>query len=246
MQYRIFGSTGLRVSVIGLGTWSELGAYMSPVVSGFAKQTPTVGNLVGSEGGEFLFELPLETLTSTTKQLDTQLLKLTEQLWTLEKEIAAKQAELLKLQQSIQSESARLGQITRSPAPQQAPGAPRPTLASQAYRLEREGQQLYRERKYAEAVQKLQQAVALKPNDPVLLNNLGFLYYVMGRNDDALASLQKTLAVDPKRKEAHGNLADVYRKMGRREDAKKEHEQYLALYPESPRAEEVRRWLAAL
>jgi hypothetical protein len=41
----------------GVITASELGAYVSPIVAKFANQTPAVGNLVGSEGGEFVFEL---------------------------------------------------------------------------------------------------------------------------------------------------------------------------------------------
>ncbi len=226
----------------GVITASELGAYISPIVSEFAKQTPTVGNLVGSEGGEFLFELKPEPLTSLTQQMDGQSIKLTAQLSSLEKEIAAKQTELLKLQQSIQSESARLAQVSRSAAKPVAA----PVATSKAYALDREGQQLYREKKYDEAVQKMQQALTLKPSDPILLNNLGYVYYVMGRNDDALTYLQKTLAIDPKRKEAHGNLADVFRKLGRKDEAKKEYEQYLALYPTSPRAEEVRKVIVSL
>jgi peptidoglycan/xylan/chitin deacetylase (PgdA/CDA1 family)/TolA-binding protein len=225
----------------GVITASELGAYISPIVSEFAKQTPTVGNLVGSEGGEFLFELKPEALTSLTQQLDSQSMKLTSELSALEKQIAAKQSELLKLQQSIQSESTRLAQVSRSAPPPAAQPAP-----TRAYALDREAQQLYREKKYVLAAQKMQQAVSLKPNDPILLNNLGYVYYVMGRYDDALSYLQKTLVVDPKRKEAHGNIADVYRKMGRNGDARKEYEQYLALYPASPRAEEVRRVISTL
>jgi len=126
-----------------------------------------------------------------------------------------------------------------------APARPK-SKSAQAYDLDRQGQQLYREKKYAEAVEKFKGAVDLKPNDPVLLNNLGFLYYVMGRYDDALVYLQKTLAIDPKRKEAHGNLAELYYKMGRKPEAKVEYEQYLALYPNSPKAAEFKKILAEL
>lgn len=230
----------------GVITASELGAYISPIVSSFAKQTPSVGNLVGSEGGEFIFELKPESLSAATQQLDGQSLKLTAQLSTLEKEIAAKQAELLRLQQSIQSESAKLQGVTRSAMVAAPPPAAPPTKPARAYALDRQGQELYREKKYDDAIRKFQAAIALKPADPVLLNNLGFVYYVMGRYDDALSYLQKTLAVDPKRKEAHGNIADVYLKLGRRDDAKKEYEQYLSLYPGSPRAQEVKRVLGTL
>jgi len=207
-------------------------------VSSFAKQTPTVGNLVGSEGGEFIFELQREALTSLTKQMDNQAVKLNDQLSHLQEEVAAKQAELLKLQQSIQSESAKLTQI--------ALRGKTKTKAQQAYDLDRQGQLLYREKKYNEAVQKFQAAVDLQPGDAVLLNNLGYLYYVMGRYDDAVTYLQKTLAADPKRKEAHGNIADALVKLGRRNEAKQHYQQYLALFPNSPRTPEVKRILETL
>jgi len=212
-----------------------------------------VGTLMGSEGGEFLFELKPEAITSLTQQLDTQSLQLSNKLTDLEKEIGSKQAELLRLQQSIQAETARLSQlgkagiqsaalITRT----SAPAARTKTKAQQAYDMDRQGLELYREKKYAEAEQKFKAAIELKPNDPVLLNNLGFLYYVMGRNDDALTYLQKTLALDPKRKEAHGNIAELYYKMGQKTEAKQHYEQYLALYPNSPKAPEFRKILAEL
>jgi len=228
----------------GVITASELGAYISPIVSQFAKQTPTVGNLMGSEGGEFLFELQPEPLTSSTPQIDPQEMKLDGKLAELQKEIAARQAELLKLQQSIQAESARLAQVkqTDTAATRGAPKA----RTFRAYDLDRQGLQLYREKQYPAAEQKFKAAVDLKPGDPVLLNNLGFIYYVMGRYDDALIYLQKTLAADPKRKEAHQNIADLLLKLGRRDEAKRHYLEYLALYPSSPKAPEIRRIIESL
>jgi peptidoglycan/xylan/chitin deacetylase (PgdA/CDA1 family)/tetratricopeptide (TPR) repeat protein len=233
----------------GVITASELGAYVSPIVAKFANQTPAVGNLVGSEGGEFVFELQPELLTSHSTQEDSKAMQLNAELTGLEKEIAAKQAELLKLQQSIQSESAKLTQVTRADgapaaAPAAAPIAKKPRTP--AYELDNQGLELYRQKKYDEALRKFKAAVALRPGDPVIMNNLGFMYYAMGRYDDAVTNLQKTLALDPKRKEAHENLADTYLKMGRREDARKEYEQFLALNPASGRADEVKRILKTL
>lgn len=235
----------------GVITASELGAYVSPIVAQFAKQTPTVGNLMGSEGGEFIFELKPQALSSSTEQLDAQSLKLSAKLDSLEKEIGARQAELLKLQQSIQAESAKLAQMGKpvvSPVAVTRAAQPVRTKSrsAQAYDLDRQGQQLYREKKYAEAEQKFKAAVELKPNDAVLLNNLGFLYYVMGRYGDALTYLQKTLTIDPKRKEAHENIAELYYKMGRKAEAKAHYEQYLALYPNSPKSAEFKKILAEL
>jgi peptidoglycan/xylan/chitin deacetylase (PgdA/CDA1 family)/Flp pilus assembly protein TadD len=233
----------------GVITASELGAYVSPIVAKFANQTPAVGNLVGSEGGEFVFELQPELLTSHSTQQDPKAIQLNLQLTGLEKEIAARQAELLRLQQSIQAESSKLAQVTRSDGAPAAPAAAAVVVKktpSPAYELDRQGLDLYRGKKYQEALQKFQAAAALRPNDPVIMNNLGFLYYTVGQFDDAVTNLQKTLALDPKRKEAHENLADTYLKMHRNADAKKEFEQFLTLNPAGGRADEVKRILRTL
>ena len=86
----------------------------------------------------------------------------------------------------------------------------------------------------------------MKPGDAVLVNNLGYLYHVMGRYDDALPYLEKTLAIDPRRKEAHQNIADTYLRLSRRGEAKQHYEQFLALQPASARSEEVRKVLESL
>jgi peptidoglycan/xylan/chitin deacetylase (PgdA/CDA1 family)/tetratricopeptide (TPR) repeat protein len=225
----------------GVITASELGAYISPIVSSFARQTPTVGNLVGSEGGEFIFELQPQALSSASKQLDSQALQLNEQLTNLQKQIADKQDELLRLQQSVQAQSEKLAQMQ---LPAKAPV--QRSVSTRAYDLDRQGQQFYREKKYDEALAKMQQAVELRPSDAVLLNNIGFLYYAMGRYDDSMKYLQKTLALDPKRKEAHLNMGDLYVKLGRQEEAKRHYEEFLKLSPASPRAEDVRKILQGL
>ena len=225
----------------GVVTASELGAYVSPIVASFSKQTPAMGNMVGSEGGEFIFELKPQALTAMTPQLDSKERSLNDQLASLEHQVAAKQAELLKLQQSIQAESTRLvqlghGEPAASPKPRQA----------RAYDLDRMALQFYREKKYDEALKALQQAVELKPQDATIMNNLGFLYYKLGRFEEARSTLEKTLTLDPNRKEAHGNLADTYAKLGRNKDAKDQYQEYLVLYPASPRAEEIRRLMQTL
>ncbi len=242
----------------GVITASELGAYVSPIVAQFAKQTPVVGNLVGSEGGEFLFELQPEPITSTTEQLNGHGLELNQRLASLEKQIAARQDELLRLQQSIQAETAKLAQMAHGQTPAPAGGAavtqaavttvrpPAKSKGARAYDLDRAGLELYREKQYAAAEEKFRAAVDLKPGDAVLMNNLGYIYYVMGRYDDALPWLEKTLAADPKRKEAHENIAELFLKLGRKSDAKEHAQQYIALAPKSAKAEEFRKILETL
>jgi peptidoglycan/xylan/chitin deacetylase (PgdA/CDA1 family)/Flp pilus assembly protein TadD len=230
----------------GVITASELGAYVSPVVASFSHQTPVMGNLIGSEGGEFIFELQPEALTPLTQQFEGKSLALNQQLASLDSQIAAKQEELLKLQQSIRSETEKLAETEGKSTPASAPAAAASSPKARAYDLDRTARGLYREKKYDEAAKALEQAVALKPNDAVLLNNLGFIYFEMGRYNDAVSFLEKTLTLDPNRKEAHGNLAYADLKLGRRAEAKTHFERYLELYPTSPTAGEVRQILATL
>src|SRR5262249_8819903 len=153
-----------------------------------------------------IFELQPQPLSAAGKT-DSRAQQLTDQLASLQKQIAAKQEELLKLQQSIQSQNQKLASATRSAPPQPEPAPQAPSV--RAYDLERQGMAAYREKKYDDALAKFQAAVQLKPGDAVLVNNLGYLYHVMGRYDDALPLLQKTLTIDPNRKEAHQNIADT-------------------------------------
>jgi peptidoglycan/xylan/chitin deacetylase (PgdA/CDA1 family)/TolA-binding protein len=230
----------------GVITASELGAYVSPVVASFSHQTPVMGNLIGSEGGEFIFELQPEALGPLTQQFEGKSLELNRQLASLDSQIAAKQQELLKLQQSIRAETEKLQQTEAKTTVSSAAAATTLPAKARAYDLDRMARGYYREKKYDEAAKTLEQAVALKPNDPVLLNNLGFIYFEMGRYDDAATYLEKTLTLDPNRKEAHENLADADLKLGKKTEAKGHFERYLELYPTSPKAAEVRRILATL
>jgi tetratricopeptide (TPR) repeat protein len=226
----------------GVITASELGAYVSPVVTSFSRQTPAVGNLPGSEGGEFIFELQPQSLSAATEQLEGKALDLNARLAALERQIQERQTELLRLQQSIQAETAKLQAAGKGAEV----GVLSRASGRSAYELDRMALRAYREKNYAEAEKLLLEAVRLKPRDATLLNNLGFVYYRMGRYEAALDYLKKTLALEPRRKEAHGNIADTYAKLGRLAEARGHYTEYLALYPSSPRADEVRRTVAAL
>lgn len=56
----------------GIITASELAAYVAPSVSSLSHQTPSFGNLAGSEGGDFIFELRHESefLNADSPQLN--------------------------------------------------------------------------------------------------------------------------------------------------------------------------------
>jgi len=69
---------------------AELAAYVGPSVSGLSHQTPAFGNLPGSEGGEFIFELHPETefLSDLSTQLDQEAIQINTELDRIRKEIA--------------------------------------------------------------------------------------------------------------------------------------------------------------
>ncbi|WP_052484498.1 polysaccharide deacetylase family protein, partial [Xanthomonas citri] len=62
----------------GLITGTELAAYVAPAVSAVSAQTPAFGSLPGSQGGEFVFQVPSgdEFLTAETAQLSADAIAL--------------------------------------------------------------------------------------------------------------------------------------------------------------------------
>src|SRR5215510_12972337 len=127
----------------GAITASELGAYISPIVSSVSHQTPAFGNLAGSEGGEFVFELQQESLTEASKQLDEEAIKLNDELERIQREIAAKRERNLKLRAKVEEERAKLeGPSNRGSA------SPPKTKSAQAQEHHNLGLKYYREKKY--------------------------------------------------------------------------------------------------
>lgn len=63
---------------------------------------------------------------------------------------------------------------------------------------------------YAEAVNYLQELVALKPRDATALNNLGAALSKVGRYQEAKIQFRKAIAREPAHRDAHGNLGAIY------------------------------------
>ena len=197
----------------GYVTASELFAYVGPVVSSLSKQTPAFGNLVGSRGGEFVFELRHEDedLSAASKQLDDEGVQLTERLDGLRKEIAAKQARNEEIRRQVQLAEAEALNLRTSPAP-----APAPETAQQ---VTDRALALYREKKYPEALAAFRAAFELRPTSAQIANNIGFVYYRMGTFADALAWYEKARALDPARAIAWANTGEVCEALARPKDA---------------------------
>jgi len=222
-------------------TASELGAYISPIVSSVSHQTPSFGNLTGSEGGEFVFELQQESLTEASKQLDEEAIKLNDELERIQKELAAKRERNLKLREKVEEERAKLDPSTANRGPQ-----PPKTRAAQAQEHHSLGLKNYREKKYDEAVMELEQAAKLDPKNATIVNNLGFTLYKVGKFWESITWFQKAIAIDHQRAIAYLNLADAYVRVGKPKDAKQNYEKFLQLSPTSANADEVRQRIVEL
>lgn len=225
----------------GAITASELGAYISPIVSAVSHQTPAFGNLVGSEGGEFVFEPQQESLTEASKQLDAEAIKLNNELERIQKEIAAKRERNLKLQEKVVEERAKLEGTVANRGKQ-----PPKSRAAQAQEHHNLGLKYYREKKYDEAVNELGQAVKLDPRNATIVNNLGFTLYRFEKYEESIVWLRKAIEIDAQRSVAYANLADAYMKMGKTAEARQFYEKYAEMAPNSPTIEYVRRKIEEL
>lgn len=222
-------------------TASELGAYISPIVSSLSHQTPAFGNLLGSEGGEFVFELQQESLTEASKQLDEEAIKLNDELERIQKDITAKRERNSRLREKVEEERKKLEGTTGTPVKE----APK-TKAAQAQEHHNLGLKLYREKKYDEAVVEFEQAVKLDPKNATMANNLGFTLYKFEKYEQSVVWLRKAIEIDPQRAVAYANLADAYMKLGKTIEARQYYEKYAEMAPNSPTIEYVRKKIEEL
>ena len=259
----------------GVITATELAAYVAPAVSALSHQTPSFGNLPGSEGGDFIFDLKHETefLNESSTQLGDDAIKVNAELEKLRsamREEARKNEELRKqlaaaqaqLKQGAQAAGAPAGggtpasaaPNTTTPAgsaPATATGA-MPVVASAALvtdaaaALNDEGMRLYKEKKYAEAAGKFSEASKLQPASALFANNAGFAYFKMEKYEDAVKWFRQTITLDAKRSVAYLNLGDAYWQLQKRAEAKDAYEKFLTLAPGSKAAPGVQEKLKSL
>jgi tetratricopeptide (TPR) repeat protein len=223
----------------GFITGSELAAYIGPVVSSLSRQTPAFGNLPGSEGGEFVFELGHEDefLNGLSAQLDEEAIRLNSEIERLRGEIAQKSSRNQKLQQDLASAQAALKKLDAES------GKTSPVRkAESVWTRNDRGMSLFKEKKYREALQEFSEATRLDPSHSLAANNVGYTYYKLEQYDEAARWFEKTIALDPHRAVAYLNLGDAYVKLGRKTDAKRAFEKYLELQPaakSAPYAQEM-------
>jgi tetratricopeptide (TPR) repeat protein len=87
-------------------------------------------------------------------------------------------------------------------------------LAKQAQAGEKEGSILLGSPDLNSVIADLQQCIALQPDLIYAHFNLGCIYQVLGRNEEAVQTYTQVLKMDDKMAEAYYNRGLVYRKMG--------------------------------
>lgn len=241
----------------GVITATELDAYVAPAVSALSHQTPAFGNLPGSEGGDFIFDLKHETefLNQDSSQLPDDGIKVNAELEKLRAQMREEERKNAELRKKLETAEARLKQAP--PAGSQTGGSStpnsnlvqppaNPSPSDTAAAANDEGMRLYKEKRYADAAAKFTAASSLQPGSALFANNAGFAYFRMGQNDEAVQWFQKAITNDPKRAIAYLNLGDAYVNLQKKTEAKAAYEKFLALSPNSKSAPTVREKLKSL
>ena len=236
----------------GVVTATELAAYVTPAVSALSHQTPAFGNLPGSEGGDFIFELNHETefLNENSAQLGDEGIKLNTQLEQLREEIRKEATQNAELKKQLAAAEAQIqsGQAAGKPggATATAVEAGGTGVKDVAAATNDEGMRLYKEKKYSQAAEKFEQAALMKPESALFANNAGFAHFKLGLYPEAIEWFQKTIALDPNRAIAYLNLGDAYLQLGKKSEAKQAFEKYLQLQPNSKAAPGVQEKVKSL
>ena len=164
-----------------------------------SNQTPAFGSLPGSEGGDFVFELPGETefLSPNTTQLSTEAIAMNSKL-------DAKPAAASVTVKDLQGGEQKI--VT--------PGAVPSTTRQLAQRANDRGLQHYKEKQYDLAEAQFTEALKLRPDFALAANNLGFVFYKQEKYREAARWFENTVKMDPSRAIAYLNLGDAYFKAG--------------------------------
>jgi peptidoglycan/xylan/chitin deacetylase (PgdA/CDA1 family)/uncharacterized caspase-like protein len=219
----------------GLITATELAAYVAPAVSSVSQQTPAFGSLPGSEGGDFVFELPEESefLNPNTAQLSNDAIALNRKI---DAKASAPAPATTVVVKDLQGGEQKIA----------TPAAVPVSTRQQAQRANDHGLQLYREKQYAQAEARFTEALKLRPDFALAANNLGFVYYKQDKYQEAARWFENAIKMDRSRAIAYVNLGDAWARAGDADKARSAYKTYLELAPSGTNAGYARQQLEKL
>ena len=229
----------------GYVTATELFAYTGPLVAQLSRQTPAFGSLPGSEGGEMVFALEPdeEFLSAESTQLDEEAIALNQQLVEVRSEIAARKDRNSKLKRELDQARDELARLSAEPAASATADLP---VKRRARERHEQGLELFRQKRYDDALAALREAAELVPDSALYTNNLGFVHYRRGELDLALDFYEKTKKLDPARIQVYMNEGSALEALGRNEEAAAAYRKFLELAPDHRDAGYARRRLESL
>ena len=111
----------------------------------------------------------------------------------------------------LELRKANIAQAASSDAPSSsAPSSNASDKISQASTLTAEGWQLWQEQKFADAIPKFEQAVALDPEAVNAWNGLGWARFNSGNSTDAILAFEKCVELEPNHPAALNGLGQIY------------------------------------
>ena len=100
---------------------------------------------------------------------------------------------------------------------------------------------------FNQAITYYEKAIAINPNDPNVLTDLGIMYRRVGNPEKAVSLFQQARKVDPAHENATLNLGIVYfHDLNDKASALKAWEDYLALGAQGERVDQIRRTVEQL
>lgn len=224
----------------GMITATELAAYVAPAVSSVSRQTPAFGSLPGSEGGEFVFELPSssEFINNDTTQLPADAISLNSKLdAAAPAAVSGGPGRVAKVEPvQVKDLQGNVQTLKTIPVVNLSP-------RQLAQRANDRGMQFYQELHYDQAEQQFTEALKLRPDFALAANNLGFVYYKQQRYAESARWFENAIKDDPSRAIAYLNLGDAYRMAGQVDKAHEAYKTYLQLSPNGVGAERVKKEL---
>lgn len=100
--------------------------------------------------------------------------------------------------------------------------------------------------KLEKALEYIEKAVSIKPEDGFIRDSLGWVYYKLGDFDKAIAELEKASEIVPDDPTIHEHLGDVYMKVNKYQSALISYSRSLNLYEDEKKKEQVRRKIEAM